>query len=282
MKKSIMICTVIAIVAIAAAAVLTASGVMVPKSKLPSVSNSATIAQAADFYADVVELTKNEKNMEIKTVTTVTFKDFDCPNENLRKMILKYLGYEVGASETKTDDYSFKNGVDSAGATPFNVIQPAGSNIEKGNYVGLTLNSVDKDRKHTAISFTLDEESADFLLIAEAYASESPDFSVFAPRHFNYIDVDGIVLYLRDMLDFNFSGDDAEYAVAEIETAEITLGKTEIRADVNANALLTEVDITVPVYFDGTVRLMTNNKRITAKLEVSRHYTFTYNGENEK
>lgn len=277
MKKAIMICSVIAVVAVASVAVLTASGIMFSKEKLPSVSNSATIAQVADFYADAVARTKNEKNMEIQTVTTITFKDFDCPSEHLEKIILEYLGYQVGARETKTAVYSFENGVDSLGATTFSVIQPAGTNIEKGNYTGLTLSSVDKDKEHTAVSFTLDEESADYFQIAEAYMSGGADFSVFAPRHFNYIDIDGIVLYLRDMLDFNFSTEDVEYAVAEIERAEITLGKTEIKADVNANALLTEVSITVPVYFDSTVRVVNNNMRITARLEVSQHYTFTYN-----
>lgn len=280
MKKTIIICAVIAVLAVASVAALTASGIMLSGEKLPSVSKSATIAQVADFYADVVELTKNEKNMKIETVTTITFKAFDCPNEHLEKIILEYLGYDVGARETKTASYSFVDGTDIIGATPFDVIQPAGANIEKGNYAGLTLNSIDKDGEHTAIIFTIDGESADYFQIAEAYVSDDADFSVFAPRHFNYIDIDGIVLYLRDMLDFNFSTEDVEYAVAEIEAAEITLGKTEIKADVNANALLTEVTVTVPVFFDSTVRVLNNDKKITAKLEVSQHYTFTYNEEN--
>lgn len=280
MKKAIIICSVIAVIAVVSVAVLTASGLMFSGEKLPSVGNSATIAQVADFYADVVEQTKNEKNMKIETVTTITFKDFDCPSENLKQMILGYLGYGVGAQVTKTDFYSFENGVDSAGVTPFNVIQPAGSNIEKGNYAGLTLNSVDKNREHTAISFIIDAESADYFQIAQAFSSEGADFSVFAPRHFNYIDVKGIVLYLKDMLNFNFSKQDVQYAVAEIAHAEITLGETEIKAKVNADALLTEVTVTAPVVFDATVRLVNTNKNITAKLEVTQHYTFTYNEEN--
>ena len=280
MKKAIIICSVIAVVAVATVAALTASGLMFSGGKLPSVSKSATIAQVADFYADVVELTKNEKNMKIETVTTITFKDFDCPNENLRKIILEYLGYEVGAQETKTAFYSFENGVDSAGVTPFNVIQPAGANIEKGNYTGLTLNSVDKDREHTAVSFTIDAESADYFQIADAFTRDGADFSVFAPRHFNYIDVKGIVLYLKDMLDIDFASKDVENAVAEIESAEISLGKTEIKADVNSNALLTEVTVTAPVTFDGTVRLVNNNRNITAELEVTQHYVFAYTQEN--
>lgn len=280
MKKTIIICAVIAVIAVASVAALTASGVMFSGEKLPSVSNSATMAQVADFYADVVELTKNEKNMQIETVTTITFKDFDCPSENLKKIILDYLGYQVGARETKTAIYSFVNGIDGAGVTPFDTIQPAGANIEKGNYTGLTLGSVDKDREHTAVSFTLAEESADYFQIAQALMSKGADFSVFAPRHFNYIDIEGIVLYLKDMLDIKVSSKDVEYSIAEIESAEISLGKTEIRADVNANALLTEVTLTAPVTFDGTVRLVNSNKSITAKLEVSQHYTFTYNEEN--
>lgn len=280
MKKAIIICSVIAVIAVVSVAALTASGLMFSGEKLPSVSKSATIAQVADFYADVVELTKNEKNMKIETVTTITFKDFDCPSENLKQIILGYLGYGVGAQETKTASYSFENGMDSTGVTPFHVIQPADTNIEKGNYTGLTLNSVDKDREHTAISFTLDEESADYFQIAEAFMRDDADFSAFAPRHFSYIDVKGIVLYLKDMLNFNFSSKDVENAVAKIESAKISLGKTKIEADVNADALLTEVTFTVPVTFDGTVILVNNNRNITAKLEVSQHYTFTYNEEN--
>ena len=80
MKKAVIICSVIAVIAVVSVAVFTASGLMFSGEKLPSVSNSATIAQVADFYADVVELTKNEKNMKIETVTTITFKDFDFPN----------------------------------------------------------------------------------------------------------------------------------------------------------------------------------------------------------
>lgn len=280
MKKAIIICAAIVVIAVAGIAAFTASGMLSSKEKLPSVSNSATIAQVADFYADVVELTKNEKNMKIETVTTITFKEFDCPNENLRAMILKYLGYEVGASETKTASYSFADGTDVIGATPFDIIQPAGASIEKGIYAGLTLNSVNKDKEHTAVSFTLDEESADYFQIAQVFKSESANLSAFAPRHFNYIDVKGVVLYLKDMLNFNFSSKDVETAVAEIESAEITLGKSEINAEVNAKALLTEVTVTVPVFFDSTVRVLNSDKQITARLEVTQHYTFTYNEEN--
>lgn len=280
MKKAIIICSAVAVLVAVTIAALTASGLMFSGEKLPSVSNLATVAQVADFYADAVEQTKNEKDMKIETVTTITFNEFDCPNENIKKIILEYLGYKVGAQETKTASYSFENGVDSAGVTPYNVIQPAGANIEKGNYAGLTLNSVDKDREHISISFTIDAESADYFQIAEAFTGEGADFSVFAPRHFNYIDVKGIVLYLKDMLNFNFTKQDVQYAVAEIERAEITLGETEIKANVNADALLTEVTITSPVTFDGTVRLLNSDKSITAKLEVSQRYTFTYNEEN--
>lgn len=280
MKKAIMICSVIAVIAVATVAALTASGLMFSGMKLPSISKSATIEQAADFYADVVERTKNEKNMKIETVTTITFKEFDCPNENIRKIILDYIGYGVGAQETKTASYSFENGVDGMGVTPFKIIQPAGANIEKGIYTGLTLRSVDKDREHTAVSFSLDTETADYFKLAEAFMSDNPDFSVFAPRHFNYIDVEGIVLYLKDMLDIDFSSKDVGNAIAEIESAEISLGETEIKADVNSDALLTEVTVTAPVAFNGTARVAYSNQKITAKLEVTQRYVFTYSEEN--
>ena len=280
MKKAIIICAAIAVVAVAAVATLTASGVMFSGSKLPSVSKSASISQVADFYADVVELTKNEKNMKIETVTTITFKDFDCPNEALSEIILEYLGYEVGEREMKKSTYSFENGADSSGVTPFSVIQPAGASIEKGNYAGLTLNFVEKDKEHTAVSFNIAEESAEYTEIVEAFKNENSDFSALAPRHFDYIDVEGIVLYLKDMINVNFSSSDAENAIAEIESAQIRLGKTEIKADVNSNALLTEVTVTAPVVFDGTVRVVNGNIGITARLEVSQHYVFTYTNEN--
>ncbi|MCH5317015.1 MAG: hypothetical protein J1E05_03495 [Eubacterium sp.] len=276
MKKAIIICSVIAVIAVAGVAVLTASGLILSGTKIPSVSKSATIAQVADFYADVVELTKNEKNMKIETVTTITFKDFDCPNETLSEIILEYLGYEVGDRETKMAVYSFENGVDSTGVTPLYVIQPAGAYIEKGNYAGLTLNSVEKDKEHTAVSFNIAEESADYTEIVEAFNSENSDFSALAPRHFDYIDVEGIVLYLKDMINVNFSSNDAENAIAEIESARISLGKTEIKADVNSKALLTEMTVTAPVVFDGTVRVINGNIGIAARLEVSQHYVFTY------
>lgn len=280
MKKAMIICAAIVVIAVAGVAGLTASGLIFSGEKLPSVSKSATIDRAADFYADVVELTKNEKNMNIETVTTIKFLDFDCPNENLRQIILGYLGYDVGAQEAKTAYYSFENGVDGSGDTPFNVVQPAGMNIEKGNYEGFTLNSIEKDGEHTSVSFTLDEEKADYFQIADAFTHADADFSGFAPRHFNYIDVEGIVFYLKDMLDIDFSSKEVKNAVAEIKHAEITLGKTEIQADVNSKALLTEVTVTAPVTFDATVRLVNNDRKITAKLEVTQHYTFTYNEEN--
>lgn len=281
MKKLIIICSAVLAVAAILAVSVAVYGEFSFGKKLPSVSNSATIAQAADFYADVVERTKNEKNMKIETVTTITFIDFECPSENLRKMILEYLGYQVGARETKTAAYSFENGVDGSGATPFDVIQPAGSYIEKGIYTGLTLNSVEKDKEHTAVSFALDAESADYFRIAEAFEREGEDLSALAPRHFRYIDVDGIVYYIIDMLDFNFTSQDVENAVAEMEKAEISLGRSEIKAVANKDALLTDVTITVLVYFDSTVRVLNNNMNITATLEVTQHYTITYNEKTE-
>ena len=281
LKRIIIFFCALLVVGATAAVVAAAVGGFSFAEKAPNLNKDSTIEQTADFYAYAVELTKKEKDMAIEAVTTITFKDFDCPNENLRRIILDYLGYKVGDQETRTDFYSINDGKDIEGRTPFDIIQPAGAHIEKGNYSGLSLNYILKDKEYTDISFSLDEESADYFQIAETFKSQNAEFSAFAPRHFNYIDVDGIVMYLKDMLDFNFTSQDVEYAVAEIETAEISLGKSEIKANINDDSLLTDVTITVPVYFDSTVRVLNNNKNIKATLEVTQHYMISYTDETE-
>lgn len=278
MKRLIIICSAVLAVAAIIVVVLAVNGKLqnlIPKNE------SATIEQIVDLYSKAVEQTKNEKDMKIEAVTTITFKDFHCPSENLKDIILFYLGYKVGEQETRMASYSINNGKDITGRTPFDIIQPAGSYIENGSCAGLTLDSFEKHKKYIAVSFTLDEESADYFLIAEAFANKGADLSALAPRHFNYIDVDGIVYYIRDMLDLNLSSKDVEYAVAEIEKAEISLGKSEIKARISNDMLLTDVTITVPVYFDSTVRVLNNNKNITATLEVTQHYTISYTDEAE-
>lgn len=277
MKRIIIFFCALLVVGATVAVVAAAFGEFSFSEKAPKLNKDSTIVQAADFYAYAVELTKKEKDMKIEAVTTITFKDFQCPSENLKNMILDYLGYKVGSQETRTASYSVNGGKDITGRTPFDIIQPAGAYIEKGDYSGLSLNYILKDKEHTAVSFTLDEESADYFKVAEAFEKNGADLSLLAPRHFNYIDVDGIVFYIRDMLDLNLSSQDVEHAVAEIEAAEISLGKSEITALVNDDMLLTDVSITVPVYFDSSVRVLNNNKNITARLEITQHYTINYN-----
>ena len=271
MKKAIVICTAVlaAVAAVVAAVVLfTNSGEL------------SKIKKATNLYAEAVENTKNENNFKMQTVTSVELKNVDSSSFLVAEIISSKLGYEVGDIESNTQWNTFLNGVSTQNPaqTPFDVIQPAGSFIEIDNYGGLTLDSVDKGKDHTLISFTVSQENADYQEISEELRNANPDLSRFAPRHSNFMDITGLVYLINDMIMVNASpsGSDKVIRLYEIEDVDVLLGDTKITADVNENGLLTEVTVTAPVVFDGTARVINSSVSMNIELEVSLKYTFSY------
>lgn len=274
MKRSIVICTaVLAIIAVAAACVISFK-------KLNS-DDLSNIEKAVSFYADAVENTRNENDFQMQAVTNVKLKNITSSSFLVAEVISSRLGYEVGDTESNTQEYTFLNGSSQNTAlTPFDVIQPAGAYIKKENLGGLTLDSVDKGEDHTLISFTVSQENADYESVAEELKKASPDLSRFAPKHSNFIDITDLVYLISDMIWMNALSEDpssgVKFKLYEAEEIDVLLGDTKITADVNENGLLTEVTVTAPVVFDGTARVINSSVSMNIELEVSLKYTFGY------
>ncbi len=291
MKKILIALISIAAVAAAAIAVLRFTGV-ISGNGLPSIKENADIEDAAQYYAEVTKRTQNEKNFTANETTVIKFKSLDTSAKTLKDMIIKLLGYEVGQQETAFESYNFVNGFlsDGSGAAPYQVMRPAGNELPNEYGGGLYLNSVSRADDDTVVSFSIKKESADGLKLMEIIKKPDGDISEFVPRHSAYLDVNGILRHIENMLTFDFSsanggqqsGNENAANVFDVQSVTATIGDTEITAKVNENACLSQLYVSVPVTLDGKVSFMGNTINVTIRLEVTRETDFTYSGIEEE